>query len=176
MSRRCRSSSTAAPGITKKSRPTFSMSLPRSWCPPQQTAQLESWALSTKAPSPRRGTRAPESPGSTTVAWARKNCQVGVFLTAVTPGGTALLAHQLYLPKPWCEQNNAGKKRRDAAHVPSGIAFRTKPEIGADLVRTVAVLDTVRLDWVVADELYGRNGQFLDEMEKLGHNYLVEVP
>jgi SRSO17 transposase len=104
------------------------------------------------------------------------NCQVGVFLTAVTPGGTALLAHQLYLPKPWCEQTDEAKERRNAAQVPSGIAFRTKPEIGADLIRTVAVLDMVRLDWVVADELYGRNGQFLDEMEKLSQNYLVEVP
>jgi SRSO17 transposase len=104
------------------------------------------------------------------------NCQVGVFLTAVTPGGTALLAHQLYLPKSWCEQTDEGKERRDAAHVPSEIAFRTKPEIGADLVRTVAVLDMVRLDWVVADELYGRNGQFLDEIEELSQNYLVEVP
>ena len=34
----------------------------------------------------------------------------------------------------------------------------------------------VRLDWVVADELYGRNGQFLDEMEELSQNYVVEVP
>jgi len=104
------------------------------------------------------------------------NCQVGVFLTAVTPGGTALLAHQLYLPQQWCEQTDESKARRNTAHVPPGITFRTKPEIAADLVRTVAVLDMVRLDWVVADELYGRNGQFLDEMEELGQNYLVEVP
>jgi SRSO17 transposase len=104
------------------------------------------------------------------------NCQVGVFLTAVTPGGTALLAHQLYLPQSWCEPTDECAARRHAAHVPPGIAFRTKPEIGADLVRSVAVLDLVRLDWVVADELYGRNGQFLDELEELSQNYLVEVP
>ena len=30
------------------------------------------------------------------------NCQVGVFLVGVTPAGTALLDHQLYLPESWC--------------------------------------------------------------------------
>ena len=104
------------------------------------------------------------------------NCQVGVFLTAVTPGGTALLAHQLYLPKRWWEPTAEGEARRKTAHVPPGITFRTKPEIAAELVRTVAVLDMVRLDWIVADELYGRNGQFLDELEELSQNYLVEIP
>jgi SRSO17 transposase len=36
------------------------------------------------------------------------NCQVGVFLTGVTPAGTVLLDHQLYLPKEWAKD----KKRR----------------------------------------------------------------
>ena len=104
------------------------------------------------------------------------NCQVGVFLTAVTPGGAALLAHQLFLPEHWCEQTPESKERRNAAHVPPGIEFRTKPQIATHLIRTVAVLDSVQLDWVIADELYGRNGQFLDELEALSQNYVVEVP
>jgi len=32
------------------------------------------------------------------------------------------------------------------------------------------------LDWITADEEYGRNGEFLDELETLGHRYVVEVP
>jgi SRSO17 transposase len=104
------------------------------------------------------------------------NCQVGVFLTAVTPGGAALLAHQLFLPEHWCEQTQESKERRNAAHVPPGIEFRTKPQIAAHLIRTVAVLDSVQLDWVIADELYGRSGRFLDELEVLSQNYVVEVP
>src|SRR6266567_968196 len=31
------------------------------------------------------------------------NCQVGVFLVGVTPAGSALLDHRLFLPEPWCE-------------------------------------------------------------------------
>jgi SRSO17 transposase len=104
------------------------------------------------------------------------NCQVGVFLTAVTPGGAALLAHQLFLPEHWCKQTEESTERRKAAHVPPGIEFRTKPQIAAHLIRTVAVLDSVQLDWVIADELYGRSGQFLDELEALSQNYVVEVP
>ena len=104
------------------------------------------------------------------------NCQVGVFLTAVTPGGTALLAHQLFLPEHWCEQTQECKERRNAAHVPPGIEFRTKPEIAADLIRSVVVQDSVQLEWIIADELYGRNGQFLDELEGLSQKYVVEVP
>ena len=30
------------------------------------------------------------------------NCQVGVFLIAVTPAGSALIDHQLFLPESWC--------------------------------------------------------------------------
>ena len=30
------------------------------------------------------------------------NCQVGVFLIGVTPGGSALLDHRLFLPESWC--------------------------------------------------------------------------
>ena len=37
------------------------------------------------------------------------NCQVGVFLVGVTPGGSALLDHRLYLPESWCEDSTEGK-------------------------------------------------------------------
>ena len=106
----------------------------------------------------------------------KDNCQVGVFLTGVTPGGTALLGHQLYLPEQWCDGTAESTERRNKAHVPDGVTFQTKPEIAANLIRTVAVIDAVQLDWITADELYGRNGHFLDELEELDYKYVVEVP
>ena len=96
------------------------------------------------------------------------NCQVGVFLVGVTPAGSALLDHQLFLPESWCEPTREAKDRRDEAHIPEDLPFRTKPRIAAELVRNVAVLGTVELDWVVADEEYGRAGHFLDELEAPG--------
>src|SRR5512146_1516776 len=104
------------------------------------------------------------------------NCQVGVFLVGVTPGGAALLDHQLYLPESWCQPTREAKYRRAKAHIPEDVTFRTKPRIAAELVRAVAVLGQVELDWVVADEEYGRAGHFLDELEVLGQRYVVEVP
>src|SRR5207302_6390785 len=46
------------------------------------------------------------------------NCQVGVFLVGVTPGGAALLEHQLYLPESWCEDDRASAARRQKVHIP----------------------------------------------------------
>jgi SRSO17 transposase len=104
------------------------------------------------------------------------NCQVGVFLVGVTPGGAALLDHQLYLPESWCETTKAGKDRRAKVHIPETVGFQTKPEIAANLIHRTAVLGAVSLDWITADEAYGRNGDFLDELEALEQPYVVEVP
>lgn len=101
-----------------------------------------------------------------------ENCQVGVFLTGVTPAGCALLDHQLYLSKEWAKD----KKRREQTYVPQGIRFRTEPQIAADLLRRTQAAGQVGFDWVVADETFGRNGDFLDDLESLGQRYLVEVP
>jgi SRSO17 transposase len=104
------------------------------------------------------------------------NCQVGGFLVGVTRGGAALLDHQLHLPESWCETTRAGRDRRAKVHVAEAIGFQTKPRVVANLIRRPAVLDTVPLDWVTADEAYGRNGEFLDELEALEQPYVVEVP
>jgi SRSO17 transposase len=104
------------------------------------------------------------------------NCQVGVFLVGVTPGGSALLDHRLYLHESWCEDTEACAERRAKVHIPEAATFQTKPQIAAGLIRQTVALDIVPLDWVTADEEYGRNGEFLDELEELELRYVVEVP
>ena len=104
------------------------------------------------------------------------NCQVGVFLVGVTPAGAALLDHRLYLPKPWCEDTPEARQRREKAHIPDDVTFQPKARIAADLVRGVAVLGQTALDWVVADEEYGKAGHFHDAMDELSQRYVVEVP
>jgi SRSO17 transposase len=103
------------------------------------------------------------------------NCQVGVYLIGVTPAGTALLNDQLYLPGSWYEGDEAARRRAEA-HIPEDLPFRTKPQIAAALVRDVTVTGIVDLDWVTADEEYGRDGELLDELEQLGQHYVLEVP
>jgi len=104
------------------------------------------------------------------------NCQVGVFLVGVTPGGTALLDHPLYLPESWCDDTPTGQRRRAKVQVPETVAFQTKPQIAAGLIRRTVVMDIVRLDGITAAEEDGRNGEFLDDLETLEHRYVVEVP
>ena len=73
-------------------------------------------------------------------------------------------------------EGESAVERRDEAHIPEDLVFRTKPQIAAALIRTVAVLGVVTLDWIAADEAYGRDGEFLDEMDELEQRYVVEVP
>jgi len=100
-----------------------------------------------------------------------QNCQVGVFLIGVTPGGTALLDAQLFLPEEWIKDSGRRKKTR----VPPGVKFRSKPQIASEMIRRTRALGKVRLDWIVADALYGDSGEFLDALEAMGQRYLVEV-
>jgi SRSO17 transposase len=102
----------------------------------------------------------------------KENCQVGVFLVGVTPAGCALLDHQLYLPKVWAND----KERRDKVHVPTEIRFQTEMKIAVGLLDRTQAAGKVRFDWVTADETYGRNGTFLDDLEARSQRYVVEVP
>jgi SRSO17 transposase len=102
----------------------------------------------------------------------KENCQVGVFLVGVTPAGSALLEQQLYLPETWA--NDA--ERRDETAVPDAITFQTKPQIGIELLRRTRDNGLLKFDWITADEFYGHNGEFLDELEALQQRYVVEVP
>jgi SRSO17 transposase len=102
----------------------------------------------------------------------KENCQVGVFLVGVTPAGTALLEQQLYLPQIWA----ADQKRCQKAGVPPEIEFQTKPQLGIELLRRVREHGSVKFDWVIADEFYGHNGDFLDDLEEMQQRYVVEVP
>jgi SRSO17 transposase len=102
----------------------------------------------------------------------KENCQVGVFLVGVTPAGTALLDHQLYLPKTWA----ADRKRRRRAGVPPNVAFETKPQLGVRLLRRTRQHGLVSLAWVTADEHYGQKGAFLGALEAMQQRYVVEVP
>lgn len=56
----------------------------------------------------------------------KENCQVGVFLTYVSPRGHVFLDRRLYLPEDWA----ADEERRTEAGVPKEVTFQTKPALG----------------------------------------------
>jgi SRSO17 transposase len=99
------------------------------------------------------------------------NCQVGVFLAGVTPGGAGLLDAQLFLTKERCADRAHRKKTR----VPKEVKFQTKPEIAVEMLRRTLAAGRVHFDWITADELYGSSGDFLDALEEMRQRYAVEV-
>jgi SRSO17 transposase len=103
------------------------------------------------------------------------NCQVGVFLIGVSPAGSALLDHRLFLPESWCAATREAKQRREKAHIPEDVTFATKPQIAGELVRNATVLGQLKLDWLAADSAYGQAGHLLDELELLEQKYVLEV-
>src|SRR6266852_6376239 len=75
-----------------------------------------------------------------------ENCQVGVFLSYVTAAGHALIDRELYLPEDWCQDAS----RRQAAHIPEGVRFASKPELGQQMIER-AQAARLPIRWVVAD-------------------------
>src|SRR5712691_11884592 len=62
------------------------------------------------------------------------NCQLGVSVHAVGARGTVPLGWALYLPEEWC----ADDLRRRKAKIPDWVSFKTKPELGVELVEQAA--------------------------------------
>src|SRR5688572_7255057 len=61
------------------------------------------------------------------------NGQVGVHLGYVGRQGYTLLDSQLFMPAEWFEESHT--HRRQACGLPSELSYRTKPEIGLELLQ-----------------------------------------
>jgi SRSO17 transposase len=55
------------------------------------------------------------------------------------------------------------------------VRFQTKPQIAAEMIRRTRAAGKVRFDWIIADELYGDSGDFLDALEEMSQRYVLEV-
>jgi SRSO17 transposase len=100
------------------------------------------------------------------------NCQVGVFLGYASERGHALVDGALYLPKTWTDDPD----RCRAAGVPEAVGFRTKPELGLELLRQARARGHLQARWVTADEAYGQVPEFRAALDADGWWYVLEVP
>jgi SRSO17 transposase len=100
-----------------------------------------------------------------------ENCQVGVFLSYVTALGHALIDRELYLPEDWCSD----LPRRQAAHIPDTVYFRTKPELAQQMVQR-AQSAHLPIRWVVADTVYGHSPDLRQWLQEQGYAYAMAVP
>jgi SRSO17 transposase len=101
-----------------------------------------------------------------------ENCQLGVFLTYVSPRGRALIDRELYLPKSW----TADRKRCAEAGIGADVEFATKPELARRMLeRLLAEHGREAVPWFSADEAYGDNPGLRDWLDEQDLNYVMAV-
>jgi SRSO17 transposase len=99
-----------------------------------------------------------------------ENCQIGVFLGYASRHGQALIDRALYLPADWANDTD----RRREAHIPTEIAFATKPKLG------LAMLERARqagipFAWITGDSVYGADHQIRRWAERHRRGYVLAV-
>jgi SRSO17 transposase len=100
----------------------------------------------------------------------RGNCQIGVSVHAVGARGTVSLGWALYLPEDWCED----PERRRKAKIPDGVQFKTKPELGIELVVRAAGWDVPSAP-VLGDHAYGENTWLRDRLQEASCEYVLSI-
>jgi SRSO17 transposase len=98
------------------------------------------------------------------------NCQLGVFLAYASGTGRAFIDRELYLPRSWTDD----PARCRAAHVPSEVGFRTKPQLARVMLER-ALDAEVPASWVTADEVYGGDPALRRFLEERGISYVLAV-
>ena len=99
-----------------------------------------------------------------------ENCQVAVYLTYAAPAGHALIDRELYLPVSWA----ADPRRCQAAGIPAGTAFATKPALARRMIARALDAGTPAR-WVAGDEVYGTDPGLRADLEKRGMGYVLAV-
>jgi SRSO17 transposase len=100
----------------------------------------------------------------------RGNCQIGVSVHAVGGKGTVPLGWALYLPEDWCSD----LQRRRKAKIPDDVVFKTKSELGVELVERAAGWDVPRAP-VLGDHAYGENTWLRDRLDQAECEYVLSV-
>ena len=99
-----------------------------------------------------------------------ENCQIGVFANYCSAKGHTFIDRRLYLPEEWA----ADFDRREEAGVPEEVVFRTKPELGLEMVET-AVREQLPFTWVGGDCVYGDSPTFVQGVRATGKWYVLDV-
>ena len=91
------------------------------------------------------------------------NCQIGVSVHAVGAKATVPLGWALYLPEDWCQD----PERRRKAKIPAEVEFRTKPELGVELIERAAGWELPGAP-VLGDAAYGDNTELRERLHAAG--------
>jgi SRSO17 transposase len=98
------------------------------------------------------------------------NCQIGVSVHAVGGLATVPLGWALYLPEEWCSD----AERRAKAKIPDDVAFKSKPELGVELVERAAGWEVPKAP-VLGDSAYGDNTELRERLDDAELEYVLSV-
>jgi SRSO17 transposase len=98
------------------------------------------------------------------------NCQVVVTLSIANHHASLPIAYRLYLPQEWVED----AARRNKAHVPEEIAFKTKPQIALEQLRFACTAGVAR-GVVLMDASYGSNTALRTSVSALALTYVAAI-
>jgi len=101
------------------------------------------------------------------------NGQVGVYLGYASRKGYSLVDAQLFMPEIWFEEEHA--EQREACGVPEELLYKTKPEIGLELLERAVKRGHLPFSCVAADALYGDSPAFRDGVAALGKYYFTAI-
>jgi len=101
------------------------------------------------------------------------NCQAGVFLGYTSSKGYGLLDRALYMPKAWFTDEY--KDRRAKCQVPEDLEFRTKNQIGLELIKKALEEGVFSAGWVGFDASFGADSTFRDAVDSLEIKYLGDI-
>ncbi len=99
-----------------------------------------------------------------------ENCQVGVFLAYASRRGHTLIDRELYLPLRW----TLDRKRCQEAGIPDSVRFQTKCEQARLMIERLWQAK-IPFAWVVADTVYGGNGDLRTWLEAHQYSYGLAV-
>jgi SRSO17 transposase len=101
------------------------------------------------------------------------NGQVGVYLGYASRKGFSLVEGRLFMPEKWFEEERV--VQRQACGVPQDLVFKTKPEIGLELLENAVKQGQLPFFWVAADALYGDSPAFRDGVAATGKYYFTAI-
>ncbi len=99
-----------------------------------------------------------------------ENCQLGVFLTYVSPHGRALIDRELYLPVSWTDDRDRCRE----AGIGDDVPFATKPQL-AQRMLTRLLAQGVPIGWFTGDEAYGDNPGLRTWLDTQQINYVMVI-
>ena len=100
------------------------------------------------------------------------NCQAGVFLAHVGPGGRVLVDQRLYLPKEWT--GDAG--RCQAAGVPEARReYRSKTALALEMLEGAQARGYLKAQWMAGDSAFGMSPTLREGISRAGMQYVLDV-